>query len=97
VIRDKSPSNARAWSLRSDRWRYVYWLDEPEQLYDLHADPEQFNDLGRSADHEHIREECRERLLQWFTSLKRRTTVTEEEVERGTNAYKKAGVFFGQW
>ncbi|UQN36456.1 sulfatase-like hydrolase/transferase [Alcaligenes aquatilis] len=97
VLRDKSPSNARAWSLRSDRWRYVYWLDEPEQLYDLHADPEQFNDLGRSADHEHIREECRERLLQWFTSLKRRTTVTDEEVERGTNAYKKAGVFFGQW
>jgi arylsulfatase A-like enzyme len=97
VLRGKSPANARAWSVRTDRWRYVYWLDEPEQLYDLENDPQQFTDLGRSPAHADVRAECRGRLLQWFMSLKRRTTVTDAEVERGTNAYKKAGVFFGQW
>ena len=44
-----------AWSLRTDRWRYVYWLDEPEQLYDLRADPEEFQDLGTSAAYAEVR------------------------------------------
>jgi len=39
----------------------------------------------------------KERLLAWFGSLKRRTTITWEEAEAGTDSYKKAGVFFGQW
>lgn len=93
----KTTQNARAWSVRTDRWRYVYWMDEPEQLYDLESDPDQFIDLGRSPNHEAVRAECRSRLMDWFTRLKRRTTVTDEMVEKGTNAYKKAGVFFGQW
>src|SRR5690606_10953698 len=38
----QTPQIARAWSLRTDRWRYVYWLDQPEQLYDLQSDPDQF-------------------------------------------------------
>lgn len=93
----KSPQNARAWSVRTDRWRYVYWMDEPEQLYDLHADPDQFNDLGRDPHFVDVRAQCRARLLDWFSRLKRRTTVTDEAIEKGTNAHKKAGVYFGQW
>lgn len=93
----KTPRNARAWSIRTDRWRYVYWMDEPEQLYDLSADPDQFHDLGQDNAYATVRAECRERLLAWFSGLKRRTTVSDEAVERGTNAHKKAGVFFGQW
>ncbi|HSV57670.1 MAG TPA: sulfatase/phosphatase domain-containing protein [Variovorax sp.] len=51
-ILQKTPQQARAFSIRNARWRYVYWLDEPEQLYDLEADPDQMNDLGRDAGHE---------------------------------------------
>jgi hypothetical protein len=39
----------------------------------------------------------KERLLAWFAGLKRRTTITWEDAEKGTASYKKAGVFFGQW
>ncbi|AHC48821.1 hypothetical protein AX27061_4362 [Achromobacter xylosoxidans NBRC 15126 = ATCC 27061] len=28
---------------------------------------------------------------------KRRTTMSDAAVEQGTNAHKRAGVFFGQW
>jgi arylsulfatase A-like enzyme len=97
LLRNKSPQNARAWSIRNERWVYVYWQDEPEQLFDLQADPQQFNDLGRDPGHDGIRSAFREHLLDWFTRLKRRPTVTDQSVEQGTNAYKKAGVFFGQW
>ena len=93
----KTPENARAWSVRTDQWRYVFWMDEPEQLYDLQADPNQFHDLGQEPAYTAIRAECRERLFTWFSGLKRRTTVSYESVEKGTNAHKKAGVFFGQW
>jgi arylsulfatase A-like enzyme len=85
------------WSLRDAHWRYVYWLSAPEQLYDLRADPDQFVDLGRSPATEAVRRTYRERLLAWLAQRKRRTTVTHEQVERGTDNHKKAGVFFGQW
>jgi arylsulfatase A-like enzyme len=93
----KDVHQCRAFSLRNARWRYVYWLDEPEQLFDLHADPDEFNDLGRDATTGTVREELRTQLLDFLARCRHRTTVTDAEVERGTGAYKKAGVFFGQW
>jgi len=85
------------WSLRDRDWRYVYWLSAPEQLYDLRSDPDQFVDLGRSAAHEAVRSRFREQLLSWLARRRRRTTVTHEQVERGTDNHRNAGVFFGQW
>jgi arylsulfatase A-like enzyme len=93
----KTPQNARAYSLRNARWRYVYWLDEPEQLYDLQADPDEMHDLGRDAGTASLRAELRTQMLDWLARRKRRTTISDEAVERGTNAHKRAGVYFGQW
>jgi len=93
----KTPQQARAWSVRTDRWRYVYWLDEPEQLYDLQADPGEFQDLGTSDTHAGVRAAMRGHLLDWSLRGKRRTTMSDDAVERGTNAHKQAGVYFGQW
>ena len=93
----KSTSECRAWSVRTDRWRYVYWSTERPQLFDLQNDPDEFNDLGDHPEYESIRRQMKQRLLDWFAGLKRRTTVTEEEVDKQTNKYKQAGVFYGQW
>jgi arylsulfatase A-like enzyme len=87
----------QAVSLRDERWRYVFWQSAPEQLYDLRADPDQFVDLGRDPSTEAVRRALRDRLLAWQIGLKRRTTVTHAQVEKGTDNHKHAGVFFGQW
>src|SRR3546814_17898725 len=60
LLVEKTPENARAWSVRTDRWRYVYWMDEAEQLYDLHADPDQFQDLGQDprSEERRVGKEC---------------------------------------
>ncbi len=87
----------RAWCIRTARWRYVYWLDQPEQLFDLAADPQEFADLGRDASHAATREQLRTRLFDWLARRKRRTTIADERVEIGTAAHKRAGVFYGQW
>lgn len=87
-----------AWMLCTARWKYVHWTDGYRpQLFDLQADPEEFHDLGANSSLEGVREEMRERLLAWFTGLKRRTTLTWAEAELRTDSHKKAGVFFGEW
>ena len=93
----RGPQEARAFSIRTGRWRYVYWLNAPEQLYDLQADPQEFHDLGRSASHAGVRETLRQQLLDFLARRKHRTTVTDAFVESRTNRHKQAGVFFGQW
>jgi arylsulfatase A-like enzyme len=93
----KTPQQARAFSIRDTHYRYVYWLDEAEQLVDLQADPQEFNDLGRDAAHEGVRREMRQRLFDFLVRRKHRTTVSDEFIEARTNQYKKAGVFYGQW
>jgi arylsulfatase A-like enzyme len=96
-ILGRAPDACRAWMVRTERWKYVHWQDFRPQLFDLAADPDEFDDRGEDPALEDIRREMRERLLAWFMGLKRRITVTDAQVEAGTAAHKRAGVFFGQW
>ena len=48
--------------LRHGDWKLNYFVGHRPQLFNLADDPEELNDLGGSADHAHIRQEC-ERLL----------------------------------
>lgn len=97
LLLGKTPQQARAFSIRDQRWRYVYWLDAPEQLYDLQADPDQMQDLGTQASHATVREQLRTTLLDFLARRKHRTTVSDEFVLQRTNQHKKAGVYYGQW
>lgn len=97
LLLNKTPQQSRAYSMRTDRWRYVYWLDEPEQLFDLESDPQELNDLGRNATYAATREKLKGQLFDWMARRKRRVTMSDEDVVRATNAHKRAGVFFGQW
>jgi arylsulfatase A-like enzyme len=87
-----------AWMLRTARWKYVHWTSGfRPQLFDLAADPDEFHDLGAEASLASVREALRERLLGWFSGLKRRTTITWAEAELRTDGHKRAGVFYGEW
>ena len=93
----KDVHQCRAFSLRDARWRYVHWLDEPEQLFDLQADPQELHDLGRDASSAPVRAALRERLLDFLARRRHRATLTDAQIESGTAQHKRAGVFFGQW
>ncbi len=87
-----------AWMVRTADWKYVHWSSGMRpQLFDLRADPDEFHDRGADPVLEGVRDAMRERLLAWFASLKRRTTITFEEAEMRTDSHKRAGVFFGEW
>jgi arylsulfatase A-like enzyme len=92
------PGQHHAWMVRTERWKYVHWTDGfRPMLFHLHADPEEFFDLGADPAHESVRQEMRARLLDWFAGLKRRTTLTWPEAEARTDSHKRAGVFLGEW
>ncbi|MBC7939651.1 MAG: DUF4976 domain-containing protein, partial [Chitinophagaceae bacterium] len=97
LILNKHVHQCRAFSLRSSRWRYVHWLDEPEQLFDLHADPQELHDLGRDTATAAVREGLRSQLLDFLARRRHRTTVSDAAVAQATAQHKRAGVFFGQW
>ena len=60
-------ANTRGRAVRTDRWKYVWRLDDVEELYDLAADPDETDNLlvTRPGEHGDIRDEMRERLLRW--------------------------------
>jgi len=97
LILRKDVHQCRAFSLRDERWRYVHWLDEPEQLFDVQADPQEYHDIGRDASTAAVRAAMRERLLGFLARRRHRTTLTDAQIEHGTAQHKRAGVFFGQW
>ena len=67
--------------LRRGRFKLNYSLDDPVELYDLEADPGEFNDLGGDAAHAKVREALRTELLaQWNpVTLEQRIRQSQEE------------------
>jgi arylsulfatase A-like enzyme len=91
--------DARAYMVRTERWKYVLHERFASQLFDLEADPAEQHDLGQSADHAAIAAELHERLFHWLRHRRIRTTHTDEAFEEMTGNESKVakGVIIGVW
>ena len=96
-VLDRHPRDCRAFMVRTDRWKYVDWLDYPPMLFDLVADPREQHDLGRDAGYATVRQEMRERLYLWLRERKTRVTVADDYVAQRTNIHRRVGIHFGIW
>lgn len=68
----------------SDRWKFIAYDGLRPQLFDLHNDPDELRDLGADPAYAGIREEHMGYLFEWLRGLKRRTTISQEEIaQRG--------------
>ena len=90
-------SEARAYMIRNDKWKYIYYKGFPPQLFDLKNDPDEFNDLGQSKDHLKIIEEMKELLLQRITARKNRVAANDEFVLKERDYTKEDGIMIGVW
>jgi len=90
-------SDARGYMIRTIDWKYVYFKGFPPQLFDLKSDPDEFFDLGKSAEHEPVRQLMFERLTERLLSRKNRVTMTDEEVAATRAGEKSSGIVIGKW
>ncbi|MGE0725997.1 MAG: alkaline phosphatase family protein [Alphaproteobacteria bacterium] len=93
----RHPAECRAFMVRTARWKYVEWHGFRPQLFDLANDPQEREDLGVSADHRAVRAEMRDRLWQWLSRRKLRTTLSDDDVRKRTNRHREHGIHFGVW
>ncbi|MBT5019978.1 MAG: sulfatase [Planctomicrobium sp.] len=49
-------------SVVTDRWRYIHYADGSEELYDINADPDEFQNLATNIKHLSVKEE----LQKWY-------------------------------
>lgn len=92
-----APDRARGWMVRTERWKYIGYEGFRPQLFDLQADPYEFDDLGDSPEHNSVREAMAARLFEWLRQRRIRTTISNEEVEKRTGNAKTRGILFGVW
>ena len=90
-------SDARAYMLRTNKWKYIYYKGFPAQLFDLENDPDEFKDFGQSTKHSKTRNEMKELLLQRLVSRKNRVAATDEFVLKDRDYTKEDGIMIGVW
>jgi arylsulfatase A-like enzyme len=91
------PGAARAWMIRSDRWKYVHYKGFAPQLFDLHEDPDELIDLGQAPGLESVRADMQSLLIDRLTDRRSRVTMTDQVVADRTDGSTRAGVIIGKW
>ncbi len=76
------PSEARAYMVATDRWKYVFYERLRPQLFDLRNDPQELVDLGADPGHQPTLRDMADRLFEWSRQRKTRVTTTDADVER---------------
>ncbi|MFV0383165.1 sulfatase-like hydrolase/transferase [Paracoccus sp. (in: a-proteobacteria)] len=91
-------NRCRAWMVRSDDWKYVYWEGFRPQLFDMRNDPRELTDLGDDPAHADIRAAHREKLFDWFRDRRLTVTFSEGEIlNRRKGGPEQVGVMVGYW
>lgn len=94
---DVPPDGARAYMVRTARWKYVFYEGFRPQLFDLESDPRELVDRGADPALEPVRQEMKERLFEWSRTRKSRITMSNDDVVKRTDTHRRRGIFIGEW
>ena len=90
-------TDARAYMIRTDKWKYIYFKGFAPQLFNLENDPDEFKDLGQHPDYSEIRENLKEMLLQRLINRKNLVTVDENYILKERNDKNEDDIMIGVW
>ncbi|MBX3180712.1 MAG: sulfatase-like hydrolase/transferase [Candidatus Hydrogenedentes bacterium] len=64
--------------VRTRRWKYNYYPPGHEELFDLENDPGEFVNLAGETEHQKIRDELRQRMVDWLISATETDQIAEK-------------------
>ncbi len=93
----KQPLDCRSYMVATKEWKLIHAPGYPPVLFDLVNDPNELIDLGRSPDHENIRQRLFNLLAEWSLQYRQRETWSEAHNIKMTGMEEQLGVLIGYW
>jgi arylsulfatase A-like enzyme len=93
----RGPEECRAFMIRTNTWKYIYYDGFAPQLFNLEEDPDEMNDLGKSKMHKDIRGQLFRQLFDWMRTRKLRPALSNKEIASRTGKGKQRGYLIGVW
>jgi len=90
-------ANCRLQMVFDGRWKLVQATGFRPMLFDLEADPEEYQDLGESPAHQPEIARLTARLLDWATQHHAKHTQPDSFVEAVAGTEFHAGILIGFW
>jgi len=90
-------TDARAYMIRTNKWKYIYFKGFAPQLFNLENDLDEFKDLGQHPDYSEIRANLKEMLLQRLINRKNLVTVDENYILKERNDKIEDDIMIGVW
>ena len=93
----RRPHECRAFMVRTAQWKYVHWQGFRPQLFDLAHDPLEIMDLGGAPALSAVRAELSACLFDGLSTIRRRTTISDDEIDARTDNHRARGIHIGVW
>lgn len=91
-----APRDARLFMIADKRWKFMHAEGGfRPMLFDLDADPQEFDDLGGSADHADVIDMIYDRLATWARRPSQRTTMSDAALVAGRGKGRRKGIVQG--
>ncbi|WP_457649172.1 sulfatase-like hydrolase/transferase [Profundibacter sp.] len=91
-----TPRDARLFMITDERWKFIHAEGGfRPMLFDLQNDPDEFNDLGDSAEHAEIIALMYDRLGKWGRRMSQRVTVSDDQINAARTGGKQVGILIG--
>ena len=93
----RGPRDCRVYMVVNEDWKFIHAPGFDPVLFDRKADPQEFMDLGRSADHAGARVQMFGLLSNWALQYRQRETYDAAAAAKFTGIEEKVGVLIGYW
>ncbi len=91
-----APRDARLFMIADKRWKFMHAEGGVRpMLFDLEKDPEEYHDLGESAEHSSVIDLMYQRLGDWSRRPSQRTTKSEQDILNMRGNSRGTGVLIG--
>ena len=96
-VLDLPADQARAYMIRTERWKYVHYTGFRPQLFDLTEDPDELTDVATDPANAEVLREMEGKLLDRVLSRKNRVAISDDQIAGIQQKAMDLGISIGDW